>query len=98
MKPRHRFLKIELLILKLLKTKDCCDEDIFTYIQSFETIPIGEILTALFFMQETHLIASDSQERYYHIQEAGYVRYETLKREYQQSMKIVKEMFHDENI
>lgn len=95
-----QFINLEILILKLLKDKDLSSEELYQYFQKHFIITEGELLTTLFFLYEMDLISINrlQDSMIYHIEEAGLVRYTTLKREYQHINHSMEELFQDETI
>lgn len=83
-----RFYKLELLILALLKHKDYTSCEITHLIQklSQQTISIKEgiVFTKLYYYTDANLLSTyvKDNQTYYHINEAGLIRYDMLKRSY----------------
>lgn len=95
-----QFINLEILILKLLKSQDLSSEQLYQFFQKYFTITEGELLTALFFLYEMNLISIKTSQDFmiYHIEDAGLVRYTTLKREYQNIYRSMEEIFQNEKI
>lgn len=86
---QDHFFKLEMLILSLLCDDDYTSEQLLEIIhkqsKNFIHIKLGVLLTFLYFLEDAHLISSYlNQNIYYHIETAGIVRLETLKRHYSQ--------------
>ena len=91
-----RFYKSEMLILSQLKKQDATVDELCLTFQSSHLCHLnnGPLLTSLFFFLESHLISQYSHNNtiYYHIESAGLVRLETLKRQYHETQKTIKEL------
>lgn len=91
-----RFYKSEMLILSQLKKHDATIDDLYNAFQSAHLNHLynGSLLTSLFFFLESHLISQYSHNNtiYYHIESAGLVRLETLKRSYYKTQNTIKEL------
>lgn len=84
---QDRFFKLEMLILSLLHQRNYTCEQLWHIFQNQanEVINIkqGIILASLYYLKEAHLISAiQGQVTYYHIEKAGIIRLETLKRRY----------------
>ncbi len=83
-----RFYKIEMLILNILKHDDYSCAQIKTKIsektQQYFQIKSGLLITSLYYMKNAELISESIQDDdfVYHIESAGLVRLDTLKRQY----------------
>lgn len=97
---KDRFYKLEMLILALLDRKDENLEDMKTIFQKndMSSIKQGKLLASLFFFLQASLVSSYQKDgqTYYHIESAGRVRLETLKRQYQQVHKEIEGMIHEQ--
>ena len=97
-----RFFKLEMLILAILNQRDCTSEELTSFLNSQNTLSIkeGVVLTSLFFFLESHLISQLKKDNYtyYHIESAGTVRLDTLKRRYLELKDIIKDILNNENI
>ena len=93
-----QFIKLEILILRLLKDQDLSTSQIYDIINQHFTVVEGELLVALFFLSDMHLISIQTidDETVYHIEAAGLTRYTTLKREYQNIQHEMVVLFQDE--
>lgn len=93
-----QFIKLEIIILNLLINQDLTSEQIYCILNKHFTIIEGELLVSLFFLHENHLISFQTVDDcfIYHIEEAGLVRYTTLKREYQNIHQVTEELFQNE--
>ena len=84
------FYRLEMLLLILLSNKDYTSEDITHQLLSFfdETVKLNEgiVFTKLYFFIQSHLVSTYTKDQhiYYHIEDHGRVRLETLKRTYKQ--------------
>lgn len=91
-----RFYKSEMLILSQLKKQDATIDDLRLTFQSvhFNQLNNGSLLTSIFFFLESHLISQYSQNNtiYYHIESAGLVRLDTLKRRYHELQNTIEEL------
>ncbi|MFR7592444.1 MAG: hypothetical protein ACLUVC_13465 [Longibaculum sp.] len=82
------FYKLEMIILSILSQDDYTCDQIQTIIQkhSHDMIHIkaGTVLTSLFYFEEANLISQTrfAHTTYYHIENSGRVRLDTLKRNY----------------
>ena len=85
-----QFIKLEIIILHLLKQQDLSSDHL--------TVIEGELLTSLYFLTQTQMISIHSyhQQLIYHIEEAGCSRYTTLKREYQHIHQEMEVLFQNE--
>lgn len=83
-----RFYKLEMLILSILQCNDySCFQlknEILKKSQNYFEIKSGVLLTSLYYMKNAQLISEYSQDDdyFFHIENAGYVRLETLQRQY----------------
>lgn len=93
-----QFINLEIIILKLLKNNDLSSEQLYQFFEKYFTITEGELLTTLFFLYEMDLISINTSQdtMIYHIEEAGCVRYTTLKREYQNIYHSMEDIFQNE--
>lgn len=88
MKQDH-FYKFEMLILSLLNKSDLEFFDIFKYINNsshnYIKIKKGVLFTILYHLEIAQLIShyNKNNQDFYHIEEPGQVRYDMLKRDYQ---------------
>lgn len=81
---QDRFFKKEMLILALLQYHDYSDIQLYHIINELSPqqseLKLGVLFTSLYFLQKSHLISYHHD--FYHIETAGLVRLETLKRQY----------------
>ena len=91
-----RFFKLEMLILAILNQRDCTSEELTSFLHFQNTLSIkeGVVLTSLFFFLESHLITQYKRDNhtYYHIESAGTVRLDTLKRRYLELKEVIKDI------
>lgn len=101
-----RFYKLEMLVLIILKQDDYTCDKIYSIIKKYSQdiiqVKAGIILTSLYYFEESHLIShyTYANQTYYHIENAGIVRLDTLKRGYQQITDILDEflLFRGEEV
>ncbi|WP_028042049.1 hypothetical protein [Candidatus Stoquefichus massiliensis] len=90
------FYKSEMLILSQLKKQDATIDDLYLTFQSVNLNQLnnGSLLTSIFFFLESHLISQYSHNNtiYYHIESAGLVRLDTLKRRYHEIQNTIEEL------
>lgn len=93
-----QFIKLEIIILHLLKQQDLSSDQIYDILKKHFTVIEGELLTSLYFLSQTQMISIHSyhQQPIYHIEEAGCSRYTTLKREYQHIHQEMEVLFQNE--
>lgn len=86
---KDRFYKLEMLILVLLEKRDYTHDDLVKIIHKESQGAIcpkaGVIFSTLFYFEEALLVSSYEKQDdiYYHLEKAGLVRLQTLKRQYQ---------------
>jgi len=83
-----RFYKLEMLILSILQSGDNSSSQIKQKIaeksHDYFQIKTGVLLASLYYMKNAQLISEYQQDDdfIFHIESAGYVRLETLQRQY----------------
>ena len=93
-----QFIKLEIVILHLLKQQDLSSDQIYDILKKHFTVIEGELLTSLYFLSQTQMISIHSHDHHliYHIEEAGCTRYTTLKREYHHIHQEMEVLFQNE--
>lgn len=90
------FYKSEMLILSILQNKDYTVDELSEMFGSIDIFQIktGSLLTSLFFFIESHLVTQYEKENhfYYHIESAGLVRLDTLKRRYIETKEAIEDI------
>lgn len=87
---KDRFYKLEMLILVLLEKRDYTHDNLVEIIHKESQGAIypkaGVVFSTLFYFEEALLVSSYEKQDdiYYHIEKAGLVRLQTLKRQYWQ--------------
>lgn len=91
---QDQFFKKEMLILALLQHHDYSDIQLHQLINEISPqqseLKLGVLFTSLYFLKKSHLISY--HDGLYHIETAGLVRLETLKRQYSDTTTYISQI------